>query len=94
MPIFMDRHDMPGTTAEDIAEAHRKDVEIQDRYGVKYMTIGTTRNAALAFASLTRLTPRPRLTSTVRRMAKSLPRSFRLISPPSRRFLAASAIRV
>ena len=38
MPIFMDRHDMPGTTAEDVAEAHRKDVEIQDKYGVKYVT--------------------------------------------------------
>jgi class 3 adenylate cyclase len=38
MPIFMDRHDMPGMTAESIAAAHRKDLEIQDRYGVKYMT--------------------------------------------------------
>lgn len=38
MPIFMDRHDMRGTTVEDVAEAHRKDLEIQDRYGVKYMT--------------------------------------------------------
>jgi len=38
MPIFMDRHDMPGMTAESVAEAHRKDLEIQDRYGVKYMT--------------------------------------------------------
>jgi class 3 adenylate cyclase len=38
MPIFMDRHDMRGSTAEDVAEAHRKDLEIQDKYGVKYMT--------------------------------------------------------
>jgi len=38
MPIFMDRHDVPGSTAEDVAEAHRKDVEIQDKYGVRYMT--------------------------------------------------------
>jgi class 3 adenylate cyclase len=38
MPIFMDRHDMAGATAENIAEAHRKDLEIQDKYGVKYMT--------------------------------------------------------
>jgi class 3 adenylate cyclase len=34
----MDRHDMRGMTAERIAEAHRKDLAIQDRYGVKYMT--------------------------------------------------------
>ena len=38
MPIFMDRHDMTGATAADLAEAHRKDVEIQDQYGVKFLT--------------------------------------------------------
>ena len=38
MPIFMDRHDMRVATAEDVAEAHRRDLEIQDKYGVKYMT--------------------------------------------------------
>jgi class 3 adenylate cyclase len=38
MPIFMDRHDMSGLTAEDVAEAHRRDLEVQGKYGVKYMT--------------------------------------------------------
>jgi class 3 adenylate cyclase len=38
MPIFMDRHDMRDLTAEHVAEAHRKDLEIQDQYGVKYLT--------------------------------------------------------
>jgi hypothetical protein len=28
MPIFMDLHDMRGLTAEDVAEAHRKDLGI------------------------------------------------------------------
>jgi len=37
MPIFMDRHDMRGATAEQVADAHRRDVDIQDRHGVKYM---------------------------------------------------------
>jgi class 3 adenylate cyclase len=37
MPIFMDRHDLRGSTAEQVAEAHRRDVDIQDRHGVKYM---------------------------------------------------------
>ena len=37
MPIFMDRHDMRGMTSADVADAHRKDTEIQGRYGVKYM---------------------------------------------------------
>jgi len=38
MPIFMDRHDMRGMSAESLAEAHRKDLAIQERYGVRYMT--------------------------------------------------------
>ena len=38
MPIFMDRHDVWETTAADVAEAHRRDLEIQDRYGVKFLT--------------------------------------------------------
>jgi class 3 adenylate cyclase len=37
MPIFMDRHDLRGATAEQVAEAHRRDLDVQDRYGVKYM---------------------------------------------------------
>jgi class 3 adenylate cyclase len=38
MPIFMDRHDVQDVSAEQIAEAHRKDLLIQDRYGVKFLT--------------------------------------------------------
>ena len=38
MAIFMDRHDLKGTTAAEIAEAHRKDLEVQDQYGVKFLT--------------------------------------------------------
>jgi class 3 adenylate cyclase len=38
MPIFLDRHDLSGLTAADIAEAHRKDLEVQERYGVRFLT--------------------------------------------------------
>ena len=38
MPIYMDRHDLAGTTAEEVARAHLKDLAIQDRYGVKFLT--------------------------------------------------------
>jgi class 3 adenylate cyclase len=38
MPIFLDRHDLSGLSAADIAEAHRKDLEVQDRYGVRFLT--------------------------------------------------------
>ena len=37
MPIFMDRHELRGLKAEDVANAHRRDLEVQDKYGVKYM---------------------------------------------------------
>ena len=38
MPIFLDRHDLSGLTAADIAEAHRKDLEVQGKYGVRFLT--------------------------------------------------------
>jgi class 3 adenylate cyclase len=38
MPIYLDRHDMKGLTAADIAEAHRKDLDVQGRYGVRFLT--------------------------------------------------------
>jgi class 3 adenylate cyclase len=37
MPIFLDRHDLEATAAE-VAEAHRKDLELQERYGVRFLT--------------------------------------------------------
>ena len=49
MPIFMDRHDMRGLRQADVADAHRKDVEIQDRYGVKYMTYWFDEQRGLGF---------------------------------------------
>jgi hypothetical protein len=33
----MDVHNLPGATAKEVAEAHTKDVQTQDRYGVKYL---------------------------------------------------------
>jgi class 3 adenylate cyclase len=38
MPMFMDRHDLEGTDAADVASAHLADVEIQDDYDVTYHT--------------------------------------------------------
>ena len=38
MPYYMDRHDLPGATAEDVAAAHLQDLAIQDEYGVKYLS--------------------------------------------------------
>jgi class 3 adenylate cyclase len=37
MPLYMDIHNLPeGTTAEDVAKAHAKDMETQRKYGVEY----------------------------------------------------------
>jgi len=38
VPLYMDRHDLPGATAEEVARAHVADLAIQDRYGVTYTT--------------------------------------------------------
>ena len=38
MAIFIDRHDMKGTNVAEVAAAHLKDLEIQDHYGVKFLT--------------------------------------------------------
>ena len=35
MPIFMDRHNLKDVNLADVAEAHRKDLAIQDQYGVR-----------------------------------------------------------
>ena len=37
MPLYMDIHrNVEGLTLEAVAEAHQKDLEVQDEYGVKY----------------------------------------------------------
>jgi class 3 adenylate cyclase len=36
MPLFIDIHDVPGVTPEDVANAHLADVKVQGRYGVDY----------------------------------------------------------
>jgi hypothetical protein len=37
MPLFMDvHHKVDGLTAEAVAGAHEKDLEVQDKYGVDY----------------------------------------------------------
>jgi len=39
MPIYMDVHDGLGdATPEDVAEAHRRDLEIQHKYGVRFLS--------------------------------------------------------
>ena len=37
MPTYLDIHDLPGATLEDIAHAHHLDLETQAKYGVEYL---------------------------------------------------------
>lgn len=37
MPLFMDRHDIPGVTAEDAAQAHVNDMSVEAKYGVHFL---------------------------------------------------------
>jgi class 3 adenylate cyclase len=38
LPLYLDRHDIPGVTAVDLAIAHARDVQIEKQYGVRYIT--------------------------------------------------------
>ena len=37
MPLFMDRHDVPGVTAEQVAHAHMADLEAEAKFGVQFL---------------------------------------------------------
>ena len=37
MPLFMDRHDLPGITAEEVAQAHLTDIQIESNYAVQFL---------------------------------------------------------
>jgi class 3 adenylate cyclase len=49
MSLYMDRHDLPEATAEDVAQAHIKDLQIQDKYGVRYLTYWFDGDAGTVF---------------------------------------------
>lgn len=38
MPMFLDRHDLPGVSPEELAAAHQADVAVQGTHGVRYHT--------------------------------------------------------
>jgi class 3 adenylate cyclase len=38
VPLYLDRHDLSQADAADVAAAHLKDLEIQERYGVDFLT--------------------------------------------------------
>ncbi len=49
MPIYMDRHIVPGIEAKHAAQAHREDLKIQDEYGCRCMTYWVDEDRGSAF---------------------------------------------
>src|SRR5438128_12593018 len=49
MPLFMDRHDVPGVKAEDVAQAHLADLAAGAKHGVQFLTYWFDREQSEAF---------------------------------------------
>ena len=49
MPLFMDRHDVPGVTAEQVAQAHLADVEMGARFDVRFLAYWFDADRSQAF---------------------------------------------
>ncbi len=49
MPLFMDIHDLRGSTTEDVSKAHHADVEVQAKYGVEYRRYWFNQECGKAF---------------------------------------------
>jgi Protein of unknown function (DUF4242) len=50
LPLFMDHHrHVEGLSAEAVGDAHRKDEEIQDEYGVRYLKYWFNENTGEVF---------------------------------------------
>ncbi len=49
MPLYMDRHDLPDATAADLAAAHMRDLEVQQRFGVRFVTYWFEEGAGSGF---------------------------------------------
>jgi class 3 adenylate cyclase len=53
MPLYMDRHELPGITAEEVAQAHVTDIAIESRYGVHFLAYWFDGDHAEAFCLAT-----------------------------------------
>jgi len=49
MPIFMDLHEIPGASQRELAEAHKKDLELQDNFAIKMLTYWYDNERGTAF---------------------------------------------
>jgi class 3 adenylate cyclase len=38
VPLYMDRHDVPGASAEEVADAHKRDIALSDKHHVQFFS--------------------------------------------------------
>lgn len=67
MPLYMDIHDLTGSTSEEIAQAHSLDLEAQRKYGVDYRKYWFNEDCGKAFCLVE--APDPETASRVHREA-------------------------
>jgi class 3 adenylate cyclase len=70
MPMYMDIHEIPGATAEDVAKAHSADVETQKKYGVEYHKYWLNESCGKIFCLCS--APNPEAAAQVHREAHGL----------------------
>lgn len=71
MPLYLDVHTLDGAvSAEDVADAHVKDVQEQDKYGVKYLRYWVDEQAGKIFCLVE--APNKEAAHTVHRNAHGL----------------------
>ncbi len=71
MPLYLDIHrHIPGLTTEAVAEAHAKDLEVQKKHGVEYLTYWYNDDVGTVFCLVK--APNKEAAATVHRQAHGL----------------------
>lgn len=70
MPLYIDIHNLPGVTPDDVAKAHAADVKAQDQYGVQYVKYWVNEESGKVFCLCD--APSAEAATTVHRQAHGL----------------------
>jgi hypothetical protein len=70
MPLYMDVHSLDSVSADDVAGAHDRDLEVQDAHGVKYLRYWVDEKAGKVFCLVE--APNAEAAATVHREAHGL----------------------
>src|SRR6266498_5057435 len=92
MPVYMDRHYIEGATRHAVADAHQKDLALQDKYHVKFLTYWFDEIRCTHFVSSRRRIEKP-LSEPITKLTAQSPMKFSRLIPPSwTRFWVGSRI--